>query len=43
MTKTQIAAALNVSVKTVEYRITRSLKILRVKLKDYVGLVAFLF
>ena len=31
----QIAEALGVSIKTVEYRITQSLKILRVKLKDY--------
>jgi RNA polymerase sigma-70 factor (ECF subfamily) len=31
----QIARQLNVSVKTIEYRITQSLKILRVKLKDY--------
>ncbi|MDR1336682.1 MAG: RNA polymerase sigma-70 factor [Tannerella sp.] len=31
----RIAQQLNVSVKTVEYRIAQSLKILRVKLKDY--------
>ena len=31
----QIAQQLNVSIKTVEYRISRSLKILRTKLKDY--------
>ena len=31
----EIAAKLNVSVKTVEYRITQSLKILRTVLKDY--------
>ncbi len=43
LTNPQIALALNVSVKTVEYRITRSLKILRVKLKDYVTLLLFLF
>lgn len=39
----QIATRLGVSVKTVEYRITRSLRILRVKLKDYLPLLAFLF
>ncbi|WP_353125240.1 RNA polymerase sigma-70 factor [Parapedobacter pyrenivorans] len=43
MTNAQVASALNVSVKTIEYRITRSLKILRAKLKDYVGVVLFLF
>jgi len=36
LTNAQIAAALSVSVKTVEYRITQSLKILRTKLKDYI-------
>ncbi|MDR2042274.1 MAG: RNA polymerase sigma-70 factor [Tannerella sp.] len=35
LSNTQIARQLNVSVKTIEYRITQSLKILRVKLKDY--------
>lgn len=40
-TNTQIAATLGVSVKTVEYRITQTLKILRVKLKDYLPLLAF--
>lgn len=35
LSNTQIAQQLNISVKTVEYRISRSLKILRVKLKDY--------
>ncbi len=34
-TNVQIAAELGVSVKTVEYRIKQSLKILRIKLKDY--------
>ena len=34
-----IAKQLDVSVKTVEYRITQSLKILRVKLKDYLPLL----
>lgn len=38
----QIAEVLGVSVKTVEYRITQSLKILRVKLKDYLPLLSFL-
>ena len=35
MSNARIAKQLDVSVKTVEYRITRSLKILRDKLKDY--------
>ncbi|MDR2139337.1 MAG: RNA polymerase sigma-70 factor [Tannerella sp.] len=35
LSNAQIARKLSVSVKTVEYRITQSLKILRVKLKDY--------
>lgn len=39
----QIADRLGVSIKTVEYRITRSLRILRVKLKDYLPLLVFLF
>ncbi|MDR2775648.1 MAG: RNA polymerase sigma-70 factor [Tannerella sp.] len=34
-TNVQIAKELGISVKTVEYRITQTLKILRVKLKDY--------
>ncbi|MDR3267742.1 MAG: RNA polymerase sigma-70 factor [Tannerella sp.] len=42
MTNTQIAQQLSVSVKTVEYRITQSLKIMRVKLKDYLSLLVFL-
>jgi RNA polymerase sigma-70 factor, Bacteroides expansion family 1 len=42
-TNVQIAKTLGVSVKTVEYRITQSLKILRVKLKDYLSFVTFLF
>lgn len=41
-TNPQIAEVLDVSVKTVEYRITRSLKILREKLKDYLPLLSFL-
>lgn len=43
LTNTQIANKLGVSIKTVEYRITQSLKILRAKLKDYLYLVMFLF
>ena len=35
MSNVSIAKQLNVSIKTVEYRITRSLKIMREKLKDY--------
>ncbi|WP_280745355.1 MULTISPECIES: RNA polymerase sigma-70 factor [unclassified Parabacteroides] len=42
MPNSEIANHLNVSVKTVEYRITQSLKILRVKLKDYFPLFLFL-
>lgn len=42
-TNVQIAEQLGVSVKTVEYRISQSLKILRVKLKDYLPLLSFLF
>lgn len=41
-TNTQIAEELGVSVKTVEYRISQSLKILRNKLKDYLPLLVFL-
>jgi RNA polymerase sigma-70 factor (ECF subfamily) len=36
-TNVQIAEALGISIKTVEYRITQTLKILRVKLKDYLN------
>ncbi len=43
MSNVAIAKKLGVSVKTVEYRITQSLKILRVKLKDYLPLLMFLF
>ncbi|MCD7938328.1 MAG: sigma-70 family RNA polymerase sigma factor, partial [Tannerellaceae bacterium] len=43
LTNVQIAEQLSVSTKTVEYRISQSLKILRVKLKDYLHLLAFLF
>jgi len=38
-TNVQIAQELTISVKTVEYRISQSLKILRVKLKDYLPLL----
>ena len=43
MSNAAIASQLGVSIKTVEYRITQSLKILRVKLKDYLPLLTFLF
>lgn len=39
MSNAAIAEQLGVSVKTVEYRITQSLKIMRVKLKDYLPLL----
>lgn len=42
-TNNQIANKLGVSIKTVEYRISQSLKILRIKLKDYLPLLSFLF
>jgi len=42
MSNAQVAQQLNVSVKTVEYRITQSLKILRIKLKEYLPLLSFL-
>lgn len=42
-TNAQIAEELGVSLKTVEYRMTQSLKILRVKLKDYLPLLEFLY
>lgn len=42
LTNAQIADTLGVSIKTVEYRITQSLKILRVKLKDYLPFITFL-
>lgn len=38
-TNVQIAEELGISVKTVEYRISQSLKILRIKLKDYLPLL----
>ena len=43
MSNASIAKQLGVSVKTVEYRITQSLKIIRVKLKDYLPLLALIF
>jgi len=43
LTYKQIAARLNVSAKTVDYRIQQALKILRVELKDYLTLLLFLF
>ncbi|MDR2916858.1 MAG: RNA polymerase sigma-70 factor [Tannerella sp.] len=42
MTNAQIAKYQNISIKTVEYRITQSLRILRVKLKEYLPLLTFL-
>ena len=42
LTNPQIADKLGVSIKTVEYRISQALKILRVKLKDYLPLLSFL-
>ena len=41
-TNAEIAQVLDISIKTVEYRITQSLKILRVKLKDYLPLILLL-
>ena len=38
-TNVQIAEKLGISVKTVEYRISQALKILRLKLKDYLPLL----
>ena len=37
----EIAAALDISTKTVEFHITKALKVLRVALKDYFPLLAF--
>ena len=42
MSYKEIAAALDISTKTVDYRIQQALKILRVKLKDYLPLITFL-
>ena len=41
-TNVKIAAELGISVKTVEYRISQSLKLLRVALKDYLPFLLFL-
>ncbi len=43
LSNAQIASVLDISIKTVEYRISRSLKILRIKLKDYLPIFSFLF
>lgn len=42
MSNAQIAEYQNISIKTVEYRITQSLKTLRIKLKDHLPLLTFL-
>jgi len=42
MSYKEIAQKLNISHKTVDYRIQQALKILRVKLKDYLSLLLFL-
>lgn len=42
MTNTQIATNLSISVKTVEYRISQALKILRHALRDYLPLLGWL-
>lgn len=43
LTNSQIAMKQGISIKTVEYRISQSLKILRIKLKDYLPILSFLF
>ena len=43
MTYKEIAARLDVSVKTVDYRIQQALKLLALELKDYLPLLFFLF
>lgn len=43
MTYKEIASLLNVSPKTVDYRIQQTLKLLRIELKDYLPLLAYLF
>ena len=43
MTYKEIAARLDVSVKTVDYRIQQALKLLALELKDYLPLLLFLF
>lgn len=42
MSYKEIAAKLNVSPKTIDYRIQQSLKLLRKELKDYLPLIVFL-
>ena len=42
LTNSQIAIKQGISIKTVEYRISQALKILRIKLKDYLPLISFL-
>jgi len=42
MTYNQIAEKCGVSSKTVNYRITQALKILRIELKDFLPLILFL-
>lgn len=39
----EIAAELNITPKVVEYQITKSLKAMRITLKDYLPLISFLF
>ena len=43
MTYPEIAAELNVSIKTIEYRMTQALKQLRAELKEYLSLVILIF
>lgn len=42
MSYPEIAGKMNVSVKTVEYRMSQSLKLLRIRLKDYLPLLIFI-
>ena len=43
LTYNEIATQLNISSKTVDYRIQQALKLLRVELKDYLPLILFFF
>lgn len=43
MTYSEIAIKLNISPKTVDYRIQQALKLLRIELKEYLPLLVFLF
>lgn len=43
MSNREIAETLNISVKGVEYHISKALKALRVALKDYLPLLCFLY